>query len=267
MKNIINDEKKKITEKSRLFKSLGNKPYIPQTYTFKYFEEFKKIGQKLISKDKAWIFKPDKSFAGEGIFILKKINFPKIRLAKKPYWAMQEYIEDPLLYKGKKFHLRVLYLYRPKNNGFMFKYVPVYLAKKDFVYDHFEDLDIHMSHYSEDQEPLYLHDLDLTKMQCFSILETIRTIILDLNYVIRNSDCYAGDTEKCYELFGIDLMLTKDLKVKLLEVNSKLGFKEFKNDPADFNSKLLSAELSRTVDHFLPPKNRELQIDNNFLKI
>jgi len=266
LKNIINDEKKRITEKSRLFKNLGNKSYIPQSFTFKYFEEFKKISQKLISDDKAWIFKPDKAYAGEGIFILKKKDFPKIKFSPKPYWTMQEYVEDPYLIDGKKFHLRVIYLYRPKENGFMFKYVPLYLAKKDFVLDKFYDLDIHLSHYSKEQKPLYLHDLELTKMQCFNIIESIRKIILDLNNELKKASCYP-DSQRCYEIFGIDLMLTKNLDVKLLEVNSKLGFKEFSNDDTDFNSKLLSAELSITVDHFLPAKNKDLKFDSNFLKI
>lgn len=267
MKNIINDEKKRITDKSKLFKNLGDKPYIPITYTFKYFEEFKKISQKLFSEDKAWIFKPDKSFAGEGIFILKKKDFSKVKFSQKPFWSMQEYIMDPYLIDGKKFHMRIIYLYRPKDNGYMFKYVPIYLAKKPFVKDNLEDMEIHMSHYSEDQKPLYLHDLELSKMQFYNIVETIRNIILDLNKEIINAGCYVGDSQKCYEIFGIDLMLTKNLEVKLLEVNSKVGFKEFKKDSLDFNNKLFSAELARTVDHFLPPKNKYLVKDVNFLKI
>ena len=60
LKNIVNDKKNKITVKSELIKTMGNLPYMLNTFIFDHKEEFNKITEKMISKDRAWILKPDK---------------------------------------------------------------------------------------------------------------------------------------------------------------------------------------------------------------
>lgn len=261
IKNIVNDQKTVLTVKSKLIKTLGNKPYLPNTFIFSHREELLKISQKLMSQDRAWILKPDRGYSGEGIQISLKRDLEKVKLAKKfNRWSLQEYIPNPLLINDRKFHIRLLFLYRanpnPKERGnsFWFKHMPIYLAKKPFVYDNFEDEDIHISHYSDEQKPLYLQDLPVTKKQLTSILLDIKLILIDLADALR-ANCYPGDSKRCYELFGVDLMITQDFEVKLIEFNSKLGLKEFTKDPLEFNKKLLEAELRVTADHFLHPKN------------
>jgi len=264
LKNIVNDKKKLLTVKSQLYKNLGNKGYFPNTFIFDHPQQLERIEKKLISEDRAWIFKPDNGFAGEGIVISRKKDFPKIDLnsnKKFKRWSLQEYIENPMLIEGKKFHLRVLFLYRANSdykkagNSFWFKNIPIYLARKNFVYDNFEDEEIHISHYSEEQEALYLQDLNFTRKQLTSILMQLKIIMLDLANNLK-ANCYKGDCLRCYEMFGVDLMLTDDMELKLIEFNSKIGLKEFTKDPYKFNQNLLQAELEVAVDYFFPPQNK-----------
>lgn len=272
LKNIVNDGKNKLTVKSNLFKTLGNKPYLPTTYFFNHIEELNKIKLKLISESRAWIFKPDEGFSGEGIQVLTKENFHKINLNKKfKRWNLQEYIENPLLIDGRKFHLRVLFLYRSgfakeKSKSFWFKHVPVYLSKEKFIYDDFENEDIHISHYQAEQEALYLHDLKFSKKNLSKIVKEMKIIMLDLADNLK-AGCYKDDSLRCYELFGVDLMITKDFDVKLIEFNSKIGFKEFTKDKFPFNKTLLESEIEITCDYFLPPENKKLETDTNFVFI
>lgn len=261
IKNIVNDGKKKLDVKSNLIKTLGKKSYLPITYIFDHYEELNKIKDKLISEERAWILKPDGGFAGEGIKIYKKKDLNKIKLNNKyKRYNLQEYIENPLLIDGKKFHLRVLFLYKAssplnKSLSFWFKHIPVYLAKKKFKYNNFDDDEIHISHYDEKQEAIYLEDLNFNKKQLTKILMEMKIILNDLAKNLK-AECYKGDCLRCYEMFGIDLMITDDYEVKLLEFNSKIGLKEFTKDEFQFNKSLLEAELEITVDKFLPPKNK-----------
>ena len=275
LKNIVNDKKKILTVKSQLYKTLGNKGYFPNTFIFDHPQQLETIEKKLFSEDRAWIFKPDNAFSGEGIVISRKKDFPKLRLnsgKKFKRWSVQEYIENPMLIEGKKFHLRVLFLYRAsdidgkKGNSFWFKHIPVYLAKKNFVYDNFEDEEIHISHYSEEQEALYLEDLNFNRKQLTSILMQLKIIMLDLADNLK-ANCYEGDCLRCYEMFGVDLMLTDDMELKLIEFNSKIGLKEFTKDSFKFNQNLLQAELEVAVDYFLPPQNKIKESNSDFVPI
>ena len=227
LKNIVNDKKNKITVKSELIKTMGNLPYMLNTFIFDHKEEFNKITEKMISKDRAWILKPDKGFAGDAIQIIRKRDFKDLKLSPKySRWSIQEYIENPLLIDGRKFHLRVLFLYRAKGNSFWLKKIPVYLASKKFVYDKFDDRDIHISHYSENEPARYIEDLSFNKKQLVNIVKQLKIIMNELADKIKDTGCYERDSIRCYEIFGVDLMLTDDFDLKLIEVNSKVGFKE-----------------------------------------
>jgi hypothetical protein len=74
------------------------------------------------------------------------------------------------------------------------------------------------------------------------------------------------DSKKCYEIFGADFMLTENLELKLIEINSKIGLKEFKKDTMRFNNILFESELQKTVDYYFPPKYKILD-NQNFVEI
>jgi len=271
IKNIVNNDKENITVKSKLAKTFYKKPYFPKTFIFEHIEELKNIKEKLISLERPWIFKPDKGFAGEFIQIYKKKDFDKFKTSKKyKKWSIQEYIPNPMLIDNKKFHVRVLFLYRAnpnfKENGdsFFFKKMPIYLAKKDFIYDNFEDEEIHISHYSSGQEALYLDGLKFNKSELNKIIINIKLIMSDIADNLK-ANCFS-ESKRCYEIFAVDLMITDDFDIKLLEINDKVGFKEFTDDIYPFNNTLIENELELTVDYFLPSKNEIIKNDD-FIKI
>lgn len=268
LKNIVDDGKKTLTIKSELAKTIGDKPFFLKTYIFNRDEKIKKI-----DNNKTWILKPDNGFSGEGILVITSKEYKTVKLnpdKKFNIWSLQEYITNPFLIDGRKFHFRVMFIYIPKFNndekmGYWFKKIPIYLAKEKYKNSDYNNLDIHMSHYSDKEPARYFEDLPLDKPNKTKIIIQLKEIMKCLLDNI-NAECYKKDSKRCYELFGVDLMLDTNIDLKLIEVNSKLGLKEFVNDDYEFNKNLLDAELEITCDRFLPPSNK-IENNNLFVKI
>jgi RimJ/RimL family protein N-acetyltransferase len=267
LKNLSDSKKRAITDKSMLFKNLSSKKYIPKTYFYeknttddinKYRELFQKSGSRV------WILKPDKAYSGRGIALVQTFDKMKewIKTNKYKVWSIQEYLTDIALIDDRKFHLRVLFLCRDDGKCFWFKKIPVYRAQKPFVLGDFGDEKIHISHYSEEDAPMYfLENFMISKEEKNKIVEQMENIFRDLKSLLKIG-CYT-ESRHCYEIFGADFILDSKFDLKLLEINEKIGLKEFTNDPYQFNKKLLDAELSVSCDHYFPPHHSE---KNNLFK-
>ena len=72
-----------------------------------------------------------------------------------------------------------------------------------------------------------------------------------------NAECYK-ESKECFELFGVDLMVDDMMNLKLIEVNTKIGFGVFKNDPIDINKIIFENMLDIVL-----LKNTH----NNFIKL
>lgn len=280
LKNVMNNMNNPAIDKTRLFITLfkkykDTKRYLPHTYFYqkngKYdLEKYKDI----FDENKPFIIKPDGGYAGSGIKVIT--NFEQLKYIQKlkhQRWSFQEYITNPVLLDSRKFHMRVLFIHRDDGEGFMFAQIPIYRAKKPFVLSNYEDNDIHISHYNDQDSELYLQDLE-KELDVESIENQIKFILRDINSIINNS-CYE-ETKNCYEMYGVDFMLTSSSEVennkknssgrinsskgasevKLIEFNHKIGLKEFNNAHLPFNKILLNSELIITADYYMPPKNK-----------
>jgi RimJ/RimL family protein N-acetyltransferase len=166
-------------------------------------------------------------------------------------WVLQEYIKglyiplDNIEKKGDyniimnkkitkdkklhKFHLRVNLLYFVKNNvkyGYFVKKMMSYIGKKPITDSNYSDNEAHNTHFQEDMVHLvfpnsYVNIIDnTTENNIENIYEQIKNIVKALLYVL-NTTCYKA--EHCFHIFGIDIIITPDYTVKLIEVNDNAG--------------------------------------------
>ena len=304
LKNTVTDDKQSISHKHNLIqnfsKSSQSAKYIIPTMEIDMLDYYNGVGPLISSffkPGKIYIFKPVSGMAGQGIKIVSnfrdldkymmeiisknKHNWNKYNQsiditknairAKEPLrvWVLQEYIMNPLLFtengKNYKYHIRHFYLYQPGNNPSYFKNTgKIALAKKPYVNGDWGNPDIHDTHFHGNSNYSWPESTNLTSAQLQTINEQIHDFYTYLDSAI-NAGCYA-ESKYCYELFGIDLMITQDYKLKVLEVNAGLGLGT--NTTAN-KEELFNGILELIVDTKRPPINNELilSVANEFTMI
>ena len=309
IKNIIGEEKKKISKKNNLLDTLKDtlkkhpnkilENCLIENYNLNIissnFENIKTLAKELFKKKKAWILKPIKGLLGIGIEIfdnyddfikfvednleprdLKNLDLKQIiekyKLQIEPNktviqaiflskeYIMEEYILDPLLFENKKFHLRPVFLYHKRDNktveGYLFNKILLAHAKDNYIKDDFKNIDIHDSHFRSTSRRLFFPNAFeniLTENQIDNLMKQINIIG---KYIIGSLDvgCYK-ESKYCYEVLGVDIIITKDLQCKIMEVqmtNLSFASKKFKDT---LDEELFESCMENVIDYYYPPKN------------
>jgi hypothetical protein len=151
---------------------------------------------------------------------------------KDETWIIAEYIKNPLLFKMKKFHLRLFLLVTKINdiiNVYLFKIFPLIIAIKDYKKENYNNKDIHDTHFQESRGNLYFYPSDFLTEFGLEKTEIINEQIFIVskkfsNYIKKNIkfNCYP-EANNCYEIYGIDIMITENFEIKVLEFNKKPG--------------------------------------------
>ena len=271
LKNILVNNEDRVTNKDNLYKNLsqinGGKRYLMENHSVSINDK-KDNYKKYFKKDKLWIMKPvgTGAYAGTGIEILESYDdFLKyldnmeefIFMGKKfKNFVLQEYITNPLLYKGRKFHLR--YHFICYNGEFLpIKNVQVITASKKYKLEDFKNKDIHDTHFEGSLREVYFphsfkelskSEIDHINNQFIDCLEKCTDLI--------KFECWS-DAKNCYQTFGADFMILDDLSVKLLEINGKISLKlgvgKYVDGNITYNDALFRDELEFVVDKIFPP--------------
>lgn len=243
----------------------------------------KKQVEKFMKNKNFYIVKPIPGSGGTGIRVITSVedlfnyidNF-KFSNKNKNYfhsskvnkWVLQEYIKNPLLIDGKKIHLRVMGLLMDKGNKksfHIFKRFFVYNAMKEFVLKNFNNENIHNSHgkkmSNKDLQDailkfytLYRDKIALITREIVKICEIIKKHII--------YKCYSN-SEDCFSLIGLDIMITNDFNVKLIEVNKRAGLSFLKSKV--FNDIFIKGFLDLTL--FNKKKTKDfIEIKNKITK-
>jgi len=179
------------------------------------------------------ILKPLNGFEGSGITIIKTKKEIELWLKehekndKYKEWILQNYIQNPDLKDGLKFHLRVLILVKVYN-----KQVSVYIsnyklyvtAYAKYKNEDWLNKDIHDTHFkSTKREMIFPEDIP----DNWTIIDTTKAIS-DMNQifikVFNNQRDFRSDwnAKNGFEIFGADIMFSNK-KPYLLEINAKIS--------------------------------------------
>lgn len=222
-------------------------------------------------EDNIWLIKPAAMNQGKGIEIFKN-NLPEMKKfleSKTPgtYWVVQKYIERPLLYKGRKFDIRMWAIMTWKGELFYFRegYIRTssdfYSLDSNLNYVHltnnclqqfgekygaFEEgntigFDVFRKFLKEDCAK-YPIDFDA------HIMPRMKDLMID-SFLSVKSELNPSKRRNCFELLGYDFMIDEDFRVWLIEINTNpyLGL------PNKFIEGLLPKMLNDLLEIVLDP--------------
>ena len=242
--NILNDEKTRITDKSNLYNNFhieypeACKKYMAQTWeldTFLNDDIFAK------NKNKTYIVRPVGKGAFSGKDIVRFDNEVKLKEVKKLYIdkdgkskydsvIVSEYVTNPMLYTGRKFHLRTYFLISMINGKYKTYFYNIYelfTAKNPYNNRNYDDKDVHDTHFgSTNGDILCPRDLDTLLKPVFGekIYPNMENCMSYISELMKGYAKPYEQAENAFEVFGCDFLVKDNYDVILMEINDKTGF-------------------------------------------
>lgn len=210
------------------------------------------IESKIKEEGWRWILKPSVTNKGADIAICDswaQVLDALEEMEMQREWVIQRYVENPMLVlkAGHKFHLRVYILCVDALKVFVFNKILLLVAAHNYDKD---DMDIyrHLTNTAraaediEFEEEKYVKLLDDLPAICSpsSSSEKSNEEVCDVNRIKRHIGDITAELftafeaeytvfapmKGCFEIFGLDFMVTEDGAVSLLEVNPGPDFKQ-----------------------------------------
>ena len=224
--------------------SIGD--YIPRTYMFNT-QTIRNLVPVFKKSRGKFIVKPDNGTFRRGVSIITSYNQLYNYINRSPYkcnWILQDYVENPLLYNGRKFHFRVYALLVRDARD-----LKVYIYNKSFMYFANNKYKINTvdneSHLSGESSPdnVKVYPEDFTgyfgDQYVMVINEQLREIVKNTIepgaiYLKCRNDRIPG--HKAFKLIGYDILIDKYNKCYLAEINMRLI--TFKYPPPGFRETL-----------------------------
>lgn len=232
-----------------------------------------------------WLIKPAALNQGKGIHICWNLKEIKSILKSKPLhsvWLIQKYVEKPLLFKGRKFDIRIWAIGTSKHELFYYKHG--YLRTSSSEYDtQATDNYIHLTNnclqkygenygvhekgntlsYSDFQDYLDSEFPEYKLNFLRDIIPRIKDLMID-SYLSAKKTMHRGKRNKVFELFGFDFLIDEDFRVWLIEVNTNPYLGIPNEYIEDLLPKMLDDLLAIVVDSHIPPKNPRNRTENDF---
>jgi hypothetical protein len=207
--------------------------YIPLTISFNR-NSLEELKQLFVSNPRddppVYIVKPENSLSRTGVGIVR--NYLELMSHLDHYsdyqeWIIQDYIDNPLLFNNKKFHFRIYVIYVQTENSttaYLSKNGFIYTANKEFETDTFDN-DIVLSGENSKNNVFYIPE-DFTRSFGKQVWDTIvfPQIVKITRETIRSTvehlKCPAKK-QKCFKILGYDILINKDFKCFLAEINAR----------------------------------------------
>jgi len=217
--------------------------WLPETYDLtKSMPEFVARFQERAAsgEDNHWIVKPFNAARSKDIVITKDLGcIIKLGSAQEPMIACK-YVEQPACYEGRKYDLRFL-VYARTQRGWKMPQFSLYntfwirFANKQYALDDLWDYEKHLTvmNYRAGSSMTHIRDTEFVPWfdkthgagSWDKVLNRIKRVLAELFYAacevghIAGAGSPEGCTVDSFAVYGIDLLLTQDLRVKLEEIN------------------------------------------------
>ncbi len=275
--NLLNDSKIIITDKYNLYKAFQKQfpdkcaKYMAKSWELKTFLSNSTLMKKITNDGKIMIVKPvgTGAMAGQGITIVSdkhSLEIARRRVAKYKNAMISEYLVNPYLFEGKKFHIRAYYMVLVAEENHikmvqtkLFPFGKILTAKDKYINGNWENTDVHDTHFESTGRDIYFPD-DLPTIEERHIFT--REIFPEMGRCLRFiSEIISPVIEKyntCqygYEIFGCDFMVIHKgnpsnpsrVQVKLLEINDKVGYLNAAYNKAEQLSKLFFNQIKTGI--------------------
>jgi hypothetical protein len=224
--NILGNKKMQYDNHLKYYKTRPD--YIPMTASFR--RENIDTVQGLFEGTKKFILKPENSLSRRGVAIVRNHleliqhlgNFPN-----HDAWIIQEYIDNPLLFNDKKFHFRIYVVYLQTS-----EYQAAYLGKKGFIYtankkfrpDTIEN-DVVLSGENAEENVFYTPEDFISKFgknvwDNKIVPQFVKIARETMRSALEHLQCPALQ-QKCFKILGYDILIDKDYKCYLAEINAR----------------------------------------------
>lgn len=249
VKNVLRNEKRNITSKDRLSVNKRLQEWLAPTRNLSQVENLKE-GEVLILKPVG-----TGAYGGKDIVIVTnttELLQAKKRLLQRYKSAVAcQYIRNPLLFQGKKFHLRTYVLVNTQREHHVAPFGKILTAKLPYQDGDFSNKAIHDTHLdSTETNWFYPEDLEVPALEKSHLMREVEKV---LHMIGESVPALSYQESKyAYEVFGVDLLITNEYRVVLLEVNEKVGY-DFVDERGarDFSSKYYSWVVEKGVKPLL----------------
>lgn len=255
----INSLSNKKLQYENLVKYLNGRPdYLPLTISFTEKNMSKLKSHFTTDKNnikKKWIIKPENSLSRRGIVIIDNYQDLQKHISNSGYgeWIFQQYIDNPLLIDKKKFHFRLYVIVvqdKEKFEIYIYKKGFMYFAKKEYNINKIEH-DTHLSGESSIKQVM-VYPEDFTKHFSEDIYN--KKIVPQFAKIARETILSVKDKlicineekgEKCFKFFGYDVLVDKDYKLYLAEINARII--SLKYPPSYFKKEFYEAIMDLVI--------------------
>lgn len=230
LKNVLDEEGlRNVTNKQLLYRTMRNRfedyrKFMPQTWNLKDVRSVKE-GEVLIIKPVGY-----GACAGNGISVVTDddgLRRAREKISKDPRWKeaiASNYITNPLLFKGRKFHFRCYILITSWGKYIPYRRADILTASEPYKAADYDNEAIHDSHGKSTLEDRFFPE-DLPDPE--GKIQAGLTMIFDRIIEAIKKDCTLktySESQHGYELLAPDILFDEDFNPYLLEVNSRVGY-------------------------------------------
>lgn len=261
MKNFVKGLRKK-TMKINIHKLFNGTSYKKRTW------KLQDIDMKTEHMKFPVIVKPAWGSQGIGIVVaenrkelIKSVKDMDKELVKAGI-VISEYINNPLLIDGRKFHFRMYFvvsLLDRKTKGYMLNTGRIYTARDKYKKSDYSNKFIHDSHLETTSKSIVFPD-DFDKYHKGKAQGITKQMVKILEHLYKQLDLETfSESKHAYRVCGVDFMVDENFKVYIIEINNSpmmKASKHFKEPINRVEKKLYQSVAVDIIDPIFPPANK-----------
>eukprot|EP00727_Mastigamoeba_balamuthi_P005080 m51a1_g14570 hypothetical protein (399) ;mRNA; r:1068283-1069650 len=241
LKNVLDDDEKRIvSDKGRLHAEMLR---VHPEVAAKHMASTRLLSSvERVEAGQVLILRPVGQWAWSGNGISRvgsTAELQRVRremLARCPEAIASDYLADPLLWQGRKMHLRMYWLVRAEPFGEqLWERGKVLTASERYSAADLASDAVHDTHAKSTPRNLFFpEDVELGDAERASVLAQMRAVMAAVGDVLRGHAVPYKESRSAYEVFGCDFLVERQtLRPVLMEVNERVGFQPVPGDDDD----------------------------------